>query len=285
MSASAEQCFEVNHARHDRAHCLVPGLFRSLQKGERKREKLDITHSFGDVVVRFWGPEPLGAGDLRVLQGLVALAGPVGAILPPAPTSPVGQELRASLEPKWAAVEKRALAVRCSYRALAREIGYAPGDTKAIRDCLERLWAISVLIADQNGRRMGFRILSFYASDDGKGELTVALNPLIARAVLGDGQHVHIDMHEVRSLKSDAARLIHQRLCGWIDPGRSGKVDLDTLCSYAWPTQADNPNTLKTRRQAGKRALKELSDLGWRVAEYATGRFEIQRPKLPKTAR
>ena len=65
----------------------------------------------------------------------------------------------------------------------------------------------------------------------------MALNPLIARAVMGGAQHVRIDMDEVRALQTDPARLIHQRLCGWIDPGKSGRVELDTLCGYAWPTE------------------------------------------------
>ncbi|WP_268915743.1 replication protein C, IncQ-type, partial [Aeromonas caviae] len=34
--------------RHDPAHCLAPGLFRSLKRGERKRLKLDVTYTHGD---------------------------------------------------------------------------------------------------------------------------------------------------------------------------------------------------------------------------------------------
>ena len=35
---------------------------------------------------------------------------------------------------------------------------------------------------------------------------------------MGGGQHVRISMDEVRALDSETARLLHQRLCGWIDP-------------------------------------------------------------------
>jgi hypothetical protein len=28
---------ELTHVRHDPAHCLAPGLFRALKRGERKR--------------------------------------------------------------------------------------------------------------------------------------------------------------------------------------------------------------------------------------------------------
>jgi hypothetical protein len=34
-------------------------------------------------------------------------------------------------------------------------------------------------------------------------------------------------------------------LCGWIDSGKAGRVELDTLCGYVWPDETTNPNTLK----------------------------------------
>src|SRR5574337_1348847 len=96
------------------------------------------------------------------------------------------------IEPKWEAVEADAMVVKGSYRALAREIGYANiEDSKPISDCIERLWKVSIIA--QNGRkRQGFRLLAEYASDEADGRLYVALNPLIAQAVMGGGQHVRI---------------------------------------------------------------------------------------------
>ena len=273
---------ELTHVRHDPAHCLAPGLFRALKRGERKRSKLDVTYDYGDGKrIEFKGPEPLGADDLRILQGLVAMAGPNGLVLGPEPKTEGGRQLRLFLEPKWEAVTADAMVVKGSYRALAKEIGAevdSGGALKHIQDCIERLWKVSIIA--QNGRkRQGFRLLSEYASDEQDGKLYVALNPLIARAAMGGAQHVRIDMDEVRALQTDPARLMHQRLCGWIDPGKSGRVELDTLCGYVWPGQATNPNTLKTRRQAARRALPELAALGWAVSEYAKNKFEIGRPK------
>lgn len=37
----------LSHVRHDPAHCLAPGLFRALKRGERKRSKLDVTYDYG----------------------------------------------------------------------------------------------------------------------------------------------------------------------------------------------------------------------------------------------
>lgn len=271
--------YELTHARHDPAHCLAPGLFRSLKRGERKHAKLDVVYDLGDGRrIEFSGPEPLGADDLRVLQGLVAMAGPGGLVLSPEPKTEGGRQLRVALELKWDAVTAEALVIKGSYRALAREIGYTDlDDTKTVRKCIERLWKVSIVA--QNGRkRQGFHLLSEYASDEADGRLFVALNPLIAQAVMGGGKHAHIDMAEVRALRTDPARLMHQRLCGWIDPGKSGRVDLDTLCSYAWPSKASE-NTMKKRRGIARKAIQELTALGWTVNEYAKNKFEISRPK------
>ncbi|GAA3711567.1 hypothetical protein GCM10022421_18730 [Oceanisphaera sediminis] len=95
--------FELTHVRHDPAHCLAPGLFRSLQRGERKRLKLDVTYTHGFDSIRFWGPEPLGVDDLRVLQGLVAMAaisgdGGRGIVLGNETESEIGQQLRLLLD-------------------------------------------------------------------------------------------------------------------------------------------------------------------------------------------
>ncbi len=207
------------------------------------------------------------------------MAGPSGLVLEPEPETPGGQQLRLFLEPKWEAVKADAMVVKGSYRALAREVGYQEGGDqfRAIRECIERLWKVSIIA--QNGRkRQGFRMLSEYASDDAEGRLYVALNPLIAQAVMGGGQHVRISMDEVRALESEAARLLHQRLCGWIDPGKTGKASIDTLCGYVWPSEA-SPSAMRKRRQRVREALPELEALGWSVVEFAAGKYDITRPK------
>ena len=270
---------DLTHARHDPAHCLAPGLFRSLKRGERKRGKLDVVYDYGDGKrIEFSGPEPLGVDDLRILQGLVALAGPSGLVLSPEPQTEAGRQLRLFLEPKWEAVQQDAMVVKGSYGALAYEVGYANiNDTRPVRDCIERLWKVSIIV--QNGKkRQGFRLLSQYTSDEKNGKLFVALNPLITRAVMG-GQHIRIDMAEVRSMHTDPARLLHQRLCGWIDAGKSGRVALDTLCGYVWPEEVTNVNAIKKRRQTARKALGELAAAGWKLCEYSKGKWEIGRPK------
>lgn len=265
-------------ARHDPTHCLAPGLFRSLKRGERESGKLDITHDMGaSGFVRFIGFEPLGADDMRLLQGIVAMAGPDGLLLEPAPETEAGQQLRHSLATVGDAAERDGLMVRASMSRLLHEVGMTDGgrNIRAMKASLARMSNVTVVVT--NGPRQASYNLLSYALDEETGGLLVALNPRLAGAILGDQRHVRIDMTEVRKLGSDPARLIHQRLCGWIDPGKMGRVALDTLCGYVWPDEA-NRSTKRKRRQRVRDALSELAALGWKVAECSRSRFEIARP-------
>jgi hypothetical protein len=270
--------FDITHARHDPMHCLVPGLFRSLKRGERKKLKLDVTYrNTENVQARFVGFEPLGADDMRLLQGLVALGGPKGIILTPEPTADLPKQLRLFLKPKFDAEVQDALVVRESLTSLLSEIGLTDGgdNIKAIKACLMRMANVTVVVTKGSQQR-SFHLLS-YAFDEEDGRLFVALNPQITEAILGKRPYTRIEMAEVRALQTDAARLIHQRLCGWIDPGKARCVELDTLAGYVWPDET-NAEAMKKRRQKVRKALAELVDVGWNVSEYAKGKWEIRRP-------
>ena len=64
----------------------------------------------------------------------------------------------------------------------------------------------------------------------------------------------------------------------WIDPGKTGKASIDTLCGYVWPSEASG-STMRKRRQRVREALPELVALGWTVTEFAAGKYDITRPK------
>ncbi|MDR2749685.1 MAG: replication protein C [Clostridiales bacterium] len=273
----------LTHAHHDPVHCCAHGLFRSLGPGDRKGLKIDITYLYGDSRIEFKLPEPLGAIDLRVLQGLVALAGKEGKSfsLLDEPETNVGAELKSRLVIEPGMIYGKTLDVKFSYRALAKEIGYArhgSENTKPLQRSVERFFMSAVFVQAPNGRRDGFHLLSRYTSAEG--DAYIALNPLLALAVAGMGRHVHIDMDEVRALKSDPARLIHQRLCAWIDPGKSGSIGMTKLCEYAWPEDAKTKSAQRKREQRSREALDELKPLKWKIVETANGTFEIKRPKL-----
>jgi hypothetical protein len=119
-----------------------------------------------------------------------------------------------------------------------------------------------------------------HAVDADNGRLLVALNPRITEAVLGRRSYARIDMAEVRALRTDPARLMHQRLCGWIDPGKYGRVAIDTLCGYVWPNEG-SAEAVKKRRQTARKALLELKLVGWALEEYNRGVWKIGRPTFP----
>lgn len=274
--------YDLTHARHDPAHCLAPGLFLSLKRGDRKKLKLDVVYQLSeDETIEFSGPEPLGVDDMRILQGLVAMAGPLGIVLSADPKTEGGKQLRLFLEPRWESANENAMVVKGSFRNLAKEIGYADiegGKTfRDIRACIERLWKVSI-IARQGTRRKGYRLLSEYASDEAEGKLFVALNPRLTQAIMGERQHSRIDMQEVRALKTDPARLIHQRLSAWVDRGKKRRVTIETLMAYVWPKPC-GASGMRDRKSKMRKTLQEIQSVGWTINEYAAGKYEITRPR------
>ena len=256
-------------------------MFRAIKRGERKLKKLDVSYEFGkDQKIIFKGPELLGADDLRVLQVLVAMAGPYGKALAPEPETTSERHMRTLLEAKWDAVHECGITVETTYRQLAYEMGYTDGggsQIKAIKKCLERLWTVSI-IAESRGRWQGYRMLSECAGNDNDGRVSFALNPMIARAIVGSDRYTRIELDEVRRLISPVARLIHNRLCGWINPGQDREVMLETVSSYAWPEPIASVDALVKRKQRARKALKELQALGWTVEESEKGKLRITRP-------
>jgi hypothetical protein len=258
----------MEFALHDPAVCLAPNLFRSLKRGQREQEKLHVVYEREGNRIEFKGPEPLGADDLRVLQALVALAGFKGKPLKLNDTeSEEATQLARNLKPIDEATGESALVVRDTLNRIASEAGYnsPEGGSAAsrIRASIERLWAVSIIV-QHGSRRMGFRLVSQYASDDASGQLYVALNPRITAAVLG-GQHTRIDLREVRALKSDAARLLHQRLSAVIDQGKSRCISLRKLASYVWHKEAEGA-AVRQRKVRLRKALDEIAATdGWTI--------------------
>ena len=274
-----------DHIRHEPSHVMAPGLFRSVKRGDYEKLKLDVTYNFGNgESLEFGAKEPLGVPEMRALQGLIAMAGTNSNLLTPNPISESGQRARDMLDMRFDALNANALLVKGSYRALAKCIGYSDiENTKRLQKSIERLWYVSVIVR-KNNQHMGFRLISQYATNHTEGLLYVALNPLIASAVLNETRYCRISLNEVRALKTDPARLMHQRLCGWINQGKLGRVAISTLCGYIWFDEATaivSNEAMKKRLQTVRRALKELENLEWVVLEYETDKFQISRPKKP----
>jgi hypothetical protein len=284
--------FKTDHARVEQAFCSAPGLFVSLPKPLPKGIHLDVTYETTDFTFNFFG-KPLGITELRVFQGILALT-PLSSpdnhklLLRKNTETEAGKEHLKTLEPQEAAIDKDSLVVKTTFYELAKEIGYADSSfdsgsrIKAIKKSLETLWTVTVLIKSKHDPDYGegAHILSRYQTTKGE-KFTVAINPRLAEGIMGKRRYSRLDMGEIRALKSDPARFIHQRLCGFIDPGKSHKISLDTLCEYVWHEQALNINAIKYRKRAVKMALQEFKALGWTIKEYASDKFEITRRAMP----
>jgi len=239
-------------------------------------KKLDVRYCWGSYKIHFLGEEKLGADDMRLLQVIVALAGPIGETLSSKPSMPITIALRDKLEVD-AGELMDGLMLCCSASKLLAETGMTDGggNTNILKASLTRMSSVTV-IATHDGAIASYRMLS-HIFEGGSKQLHIALNPMLADAVVDKSSYTRIELNEVRKLKSDAARLIHQRLCGFVNQGQTKKVGLDRLCSYAWGERA-NPATERKRRQRIPDAVRSLSDCGWIVSEDGRKQFLISRP-------
>lgn len=281
--------YMTEFARHDLVHCSVPGLFRS-QFRTNQRRGFDIVFQQGEFEYRFLGNKVLGGSELLMLQTLVALAGVQGDILDSEPESDVGKVLRTGLEAEHEARNMQAIVVRTTFYQLLKEAGLdhrnmGGATIEWLREVLLNLSMVTIVVSKDGGKKFAiFKILSFAACDGDEKTLAVGLNPYIAKAILG-GKHVYIDMNEVRRIKKEQTRILHQRLCSWIDPGKKGTISLDKMASYVYG-DADGVNkTARSRRRSViKKCLEELNQIGWSIIEKKPKIFEILRPgKQSKT--
>jgi hypothetical protein len=143
------------------------------------------------------------------------------------------------------------------------------------QECIERLWTVSIIA--QNGRKRQGSGCCGLRQRRGRRAPVCGLNPLIAQAVMGGGQHVRISMDEVRALDSETARLLHQRLCGWIDPGKAAR-----------PLWIPCPATFGRGSQRGNHAPKAQKGTGFAARDCLIGldghricpsKYNIARPK------
>jgi hypothetical protein len=269
--------------RHDPGTVLAPGLFQSFRRGERKKLKLDVTYQFNESTqLRFLGFEPLGAEDLRLLQGIVALTGLSKAVVAlDQPRGDMEKQLTLLLEPKLDMRREQSAAVRTNLQRLMAEIGYKTdgGDKRAeVRESLKRLANVTTYVK-HNNKEQSYHLLS-YSFDEKTNDLFVLVNPRLTKAIMGDHAFTPIDMREVRALKTDAARILHQRLCAVVDAGKQRTLRMETLIGYVWPMAAEG-STQRMRRFAIRAAIRELvATNGWLFTERPLGDYMVSRRKM-----
>lgn len=270
--------FELTHSRMARICCLADRLFISFKHGERLNHQLNAAYpSSEQAEVQFEGRGLLGAFDLRLLLGVVALAGLKGVELPLEP----GNALEGTIRHKFP--DAYSLIVKIQSAKLLREIGLSTGggNIRLLNESLERLSKVNV--STPGFQRRQYPLLAV-AVDPISRTTLVGLGPLLSLPLKQGSNYSRVDLHDVRELKSEPALLIHLRLCGYVDAGKMHRIGMAKLMTYAWPDDATG-SALRRRRAKVLAALSELQSIGWTVHEYASHRYEITRPNYRTAGR
>jgi hypothetical protein len=263
---------EKSHAFLYKPLCLAEGLFISQKRGASR--PLSAQYLYAGDEIRFEGDQALGAFDLLVLQGIAALAfdQDLSVNLDPNPQTSMGRALRDGLGLRGKACDRPTLALASTSGRLLKEIGRSAGggNFASLKSSLDRMSKVTLAVTRDHMLEAG-RLVA-HTFDPATGRISIAIHPRMAGAI--NGEHFAVfDMAEVRHLETDAARLIHGRICGWLDQGKSTKIALDTLCRYVWPapeaTEQVHYDTVKRQRQIAKNAVFELiSRLKWYPKTY-----------------
>lgn len=304
---------------------LLDGLFSAARRQDRKqmlelvRRNEDVSE-YATVIkeIKAVSPYTLGPSELRVLQGLMAEAARTASkswdersFRLEAPRNPHEALLASQFEAKSSEGFKPALQIETTLRQLARAVGFEPdagGTIESLKQSLRRLahtsveirkvdrylvWKKNEPVYKTERKETICSLISVHWSETGsRSRLHVAVSPALAEvaliAVTPDlrGKYFRIVLEEVRQLHNHGlARLLHHRLCGYIDAGKTNSVRLSTLDSNLWRKPAPTPNAAKWRRRQIRAALGRLMSLRepWKVEEPKRHLFQITRPAPPST--
>lgn len=294
----------VPFARHDPVLCSLSGLFRVVSERLRDqvRVSLQLKATHGKLTVELHNSSLLNGLDLAVLQALVALAA-VGDTIEPSADDALTIDERSLVTGLVAPAEngyaQQPIAgdvqhINFSNTALLELIGWPVcGENRTlVQACLQRLATCVLLVYPTESPKSWQRFhllsaISTHTNSDKWSRTHVALNPRLSQIVLGtEARYTRIALDETRKLgKDQAARILHQRLCSWINEGTVQPVSYGTLVGYLYPDdtesatlyarlQALNPKQEKQSKEKNKilrvremqKAMNALAELpGWDV--------------------
>lgn len=247
----------VPFARHDPVLCSLPGMFRLVEEKIREqiRVSMQLKTTHGKLTVELHNSSLLNGLDLAVLQAIVALAA-VGDTIDPADDLLTDHEqllVEGLVAPKTKTYKRQKIVedvqhLDFSISALLELIGWPVcGENRAlVQACLQRL-ATCVLIVYPTDTPKAWQRFHLLASintrtnSDRWSRTHVALNPRLSRIVLGaEARHTRIALVDTRKLgKDQPARILHQRLCSWVDEGAVRPVTFETLVGYLYPKDVE----------------------------------------------
>lgn len=276
--------------RHDRATLLARGLFvLKPDRGEKtiseepgmkqtKSVRLHTKVTLQGVEVTYNHP-PMGATELRVLTALLALV--QGHTRGERSHYDVEDNSKEA-EEAWESLGGRELAplfgksivtLRTSKRQITESIyavknGLPPtlgGNMVAeAMEALENLAEVTIELKSKEARKsLKAPLIStlFQSESDDEG-VAILLNPRLATAIFrGPGSFSLVPVGDMRRMRSKAAVLLLNRLCSFIDPGKTKVVGEGRLHEYIWGSEA--ADEYRDRRKTINRALTEMESTGW----------------------
>lgn len=301
---------EIDVIRQDRTTGLVKGMF-VLDPDPERKEVITQSVRTRDGVVVTYRFTPMGAFDLRVLHAVSAMA--MGSFRGEAAYFDAS-DTSAAAEEAWAALSGGATRgalqrinrrwvgiIRTTKRQLAEVVsrtGTRPGgkDLERCYSALKRLSEVTLHIASED-RKNEFttHLINGLGRDDDR--VVIAINPSMMNAIAREaGAFSLMSMHALRAVRQESTTLIVNKMCSFLDPGKSIKVGMERFEEYIWgdvlprttPAEGARHNQVREDRKARyktiRRALAELPSIGW-GAELCSGTgsaaiYLISRPKL-----
>ena len=278
---------------------FVDGLFVPT-KGKARGKLLTEPLKMGDTKVQYQGFDQLGTDDQSILLAICANLGIDGLIIKPAdPKGPYARQLVMDIEfEEYTGFppdnRRNMVSKKTTYYNILKMAGFKnPHATKDLRVILNRLGNVQ---ARYMSKKWDYAVnLLKHAYNKINGEVYIAVNPEITRAILGE-QHALVSLYERRELETETAKLLHFWLSGYVRPGgclgRNG-ARLEKLCRHVWGPKHDGVDRrLKSRRKGYIReALNQIADntqhlylnggVSWKI-EYDREIAKVERPaELP----
>lgn len=293
MIAEPEKTVEIvrEFANVDRYH-LRPGLFQA-SRGKRRNEPLELVYELkngGSLEIS--SIHPLRPFDAILLCLVICRAAQNQTLLGPTPKTKIGQELREKLELLESSVFKTCLTYRTSARRLIANLGliwHGSVSIKKIEESLRRMFKVSFILTriDDDGKKEidMFHLMSYVrlVSKGKNAEMILAIDPILANALINPMHYATIDMESLKMLSScDTQQLLFIELCNLIDPGKKRSFTIERLRELIYGS-IDN-ETAKNASKQNMRTKDHLAGIiekldGWK-SQQIDDLIWIERPYI-----
>lgn len=275
ISTSNRRPCVTSFAAVDPPLTMLP-LFRPLPRQgrtEARNHNVVAEKEFGGRRISVESTWTLGADDLSALLVVCALAGMDGKVIEPSKQKVLHDGVVTHLNSKGDATDVKHLRLVTTMDVMIREVGLEHrGDSyKQVRASLKRLARVTytdygpVGSNMQSMRATGSQNLLDVVTEEN--EVHIMLNAWLTAAIIPGGQFSRIDLNESRTLKGEAARILHFYLSSIVRAGQQRDMELDTIVDRLYDRAAKSQRQLLNRRGVARQALKEIGGLdNWTIS-------------------